>query len=331
MKYRFLGKTGLRVSEVAFGTQTFGWGTAEETAHVMADKFYESGGIFFDTANMYNDGASEKMLGSWLRKRRHRHSLVIATKVFFPFGEGVNNYGLTRKNILNAIDQSLKTLGTDYVDLYQAHCFDEATPLEETMSAFEDVVRSGKARYIGASNYAPSHLTRSFVISDKMRWAHYNLLVRSPEWELLPLCEQEGLAYLTWSPLAGGWLTGKYRKDREIPKDSRGGRRDRYGDLPDIRATQQNYRIIETLVEMAKKLGKTPAQIALNWLLGKSESIIPVFGARTVQQFDDNMGCMGWELEHEDRKLLDEVSAIPLPYPYWFIQKNGRKRAIIEE
>jgi aryl-alcohol dehydrogenase-like predicted oxidoreductase len=335
MKYRFLGSTGLRVSEIALGTQTFGWGADEPTAHRMADRFYDAGGIFFDTANMYNDGASEKMLGNWLKKRGHRHELVIASKVFFPVGEGVNNYGLTRKNILYAIDNTLKALGTDYVDLYQAHCFDAATPQEETLSAFDDVVRAGKARYIGASNYTPSELLRSLTISERNHWssfvslqAEYNLLTRSPDWELLPLCIREGIAYLVWSPLAGGWLTGKYRRDRNFPKNSRAGRRDRYGDLPEVRASDHTFDIVETLIDMSKRLRKTPAQVALNWLLRRSKVIVPVFGSRTVEQLEDNMGCIGWDLTQEDMALLDEVSSLPLPYPYWFIERNGRKREI---
>lgn len=335
MKYRFLGKSGLRVSELALGTQTFGWGADEKTAHLMANKFCEAGGIFFDTANMYNNGASETMLGKWLRSQKCRHSLVIASKVFYPFGEGVNNFGLTRKNIFYAIENSLKSLGTDYIDIYQAHCFDDATPLEETLSAFEDVVRSGKVRYIGASNYTPSQLVKSIMISNEHHWtsfsslqAEYNLLVRSPEWELLPVCEQQGLAYLVWSPLAGGWLTGKYQRNKEIPKDSRAGRRDRYGDLPERRAGDHTFTIVETLGEMAKRLEKTPAQIALNWLLHKSNNIIPIFGARTIEQLEENIASVGWELAPEDVKALDEASDVALPYPYWFIKKNGRPRKI---
>ena len=216
MNYRFLGQTGLKVSELCLGTQTFGWGADEPTAFALADRFVEAGGNFFDTSNIYNEGMSETMLGNWLKSRGQRSQLVIATKVFFPAGQGPNDTGLSRKHILDQIDRSLRRLQTNYVDLYQMHCWDASTPLEETLRALDDLVRAGKVRYIGASNYTPSQLTRSVMLSAMNGWARfdclqpeYSLLVRSTEWELLPLCREEGIGVICWSPLAGGWLTGK--------------------------------------------------------------------------------------------------------------------------
>ena len=215
MKYRFLGNTGLKVSELAFGTQTFGWGADENTAHKLADLYVESGGNFFDTANVYNNGVSETILGSWLKERGKRHLLVIASKAFFPISDEPNDTGLSRKHLFHAIDESLRRLQTDYLDLYQVHCFDMSTPLEETLRALDDIVRAGKVRYLGASNYTAAQLLKALMLS-KMNGllpfsflqAEYSLIVRSTEWELLPLCKEEGLGFLAWSPLAGGWLTG---------------------------------------------------------------------------------------------------------------------------
>jgi aryl-alcohol dehydrogenase-like predicted oxidoreductase len=200
MQYRFLGRTGLKVSELCFGTQTFGWGVEEPTAHRMASRFIDAGGNFFDTSNIYNDGQSETMLGNWISQQPDRSQLVIATKVFFPAGQGPNDTGLSRKHIMDQIDASLRRLKTDYVDLYQTHCWDASTPLEETLRGLDDLVRVGKVRYIGASNYTPSQLMRAIMLSEQRGWARfdclqpeYSLLVRSTEWELLPLCQEQGV------------------------------------------------------------------------------------------------------------------------------------------
>ncbi len=242
MEYKFLGKTGLKVSELVFGTQTFGWGADEKTAHAMADFYLGAGGNYFDTANIYNEGVSESMLGSWIKKRGNRHSLIIASKVFFPVGDGPNDTGLSRKHIFQSIDESLRRLQTDYIDLYQLHCFDMSTTLDETLRALDDIAHSGKVRYLGVSNYTASQLMKAITIT-KMNGllpisalqAEYSLIVRSTEWELLPLCVEEGLGFLAWSPLAGGWLTGKYTRDANPPSDSRVGRRDRWDDQPEQR------------------------------------------------------------------------------------------------
>jgi len=333
MEYRFMGRTGLRVSELCLGTQTFGWGADEPTAHALADRFVEAGGNFFDTSNIYNEGQSESMLGNWLKSRGNRARLVIATKVFFPTGDGPNETGLSRKHIFEQIDASLRRLQTDYIDLYQMHCWDASTPLEETLRALDDLVRTGKVRYIGASNYTPSQLTRAVMLSEMHGWARfdclqaeYSLLVRSTEWELLPLCRSEGIGMICWSPLAGGWLTGKYRRGQPLPADSRAGRADRWDDLPEQRAGDRTWAIVDALLEISAARGKTPAQIALNWLLQQRGVTAPIMGARTPAQLEENLGSVGWTLSAGEVATLNAASEIPLPSPYNFIARYTRRR-----
>lgn len=333
MDYRFMGRTGLKVSELCLGTQTFGWGADEPTAHALADRFVEAGGNFFDTSNTYNEGESERMLGTWLKSRGKRSQLVIATKVFFPAGEGPNDTGLSRKHLFEQIDASLRRLQTDYVDLYQMHCWDASTPLEETLRALDDLMTAGKVRYIGASNYTPSQLMRAVMLSEMNGWARfdclqpeYSLLVRSTEWELLPLCRSEGIGVICWSPLAGGWLTGKYRRDEPAPPDSRVGREDRWDDQPEQRESERTWRIVDALDEISEARAKTPAQIALNWLLRQPGVTAPILGARTPAQLEENLGSVGWRLSDDELAQLDDASRIPLPSPYDFIDRYTRKR-----
>jgi aryl-alcohol dehydrogenase-like predicted oxidoreductase len=332
MDYRFLGKSGLKVSELAMGTQTFGWGADQEVAHVLADRFVDAGGNLFDTSSTYNNGESESILGEWLNARKHRDSLVIASKVFFPTGDGKNEIGLSRKHIFDVVETSLRRLRTDYIDIYQTHCYDLSTPLEETLSAFEDLVRSGKVRYAGVSNFASGQVMKAvFLGRDRglsivSLQAEYSLLVRETEWELLPLCEEEGLGLLAWSPLAGGWLTGKYRKGEAAAADSRVGRRDRWDDQPAQRESELAWRVIARLAEVAAARGKTPSQVALNYLLRRSEIVVPIFGARTPEQLEENLGSTGWELDRGEIDALSDVSETPLPYPYRFIERYSRKR-----
>jgi aryl-alcohol dehydrogenase-like predicted oxidoreductase len=337
MKRVFLGNSGLVVSELAMGTQTFGWGADERIARAMADRFAEEGGILFDTSSTYNDGLSEAMLGSWLSSRGSRHSVVVATKVFFATGEGPNDSGLSRKHILRSVEESLRRLETDYIDLYQAHCYDRSTPLEETFRAFDDLVRSGKVRYLGVSNFTASQLVRSLCLCRARGWstpvclqAEYSLLVRSTEWELLPACEEEGLALLAWSPLGGGWLSGKYHEGKTPDPGSRVGRGDRWDDLPEQRESQLTWRVIERLREIAGNRGKTCAQVAINFLLRRSPLVIPIFGARTLEQLGQNLGSVGWELSPEEIGSLEQASNIPTPYPYRFIERYTRHRAWIQ-
>ncbi|HZD58058.1 MAG TPA: aldo/keto reductase [Anaerolineales bacterium] len=333
MDYRFMGRTGLKVSEICLGCQTFGWGADEPASHALANRFVSAGGNFFDTSNIYNEGLSETYLGSWLKNRTDRSQLVIASKVFFPAGKGPNDTGLSRKHILEQIDASLRRLHTDYLDLYQMHCWDASTPLEETLRALDDLVRAGKVRYLGASNYTASQLTRAIMLSEMHNWAgfdclqpEYSLLVRSTEWEILPLCREEGIGVIAWSPLAGGWLTGKYRRGQPPPPDSRVGRADRWDDLPEQRENEQTWRIIDALLEVSEECGKTPSQIALNWLLQQPGVTAPIIGARTLAQLEDNLGSVGWLLNTDQLAKLSAVSDIPLPSPYNFIARYTRKR-----
>ena len=333
MEHRFVGRTGLKVSELCLGTQTFGWGAAETTAHTLADRFVNAGGNIFDTSNIYNEGQSETMLGNWLKSRGNRSHLVITSKVFFPVGQGPNDTGLTRKHIFEQIDASLSRLQTEYIDLYQTHCWDASTPLDETLRALDDLVRVGKVRYIGASNYTASQLTRAIMLSEMQGWVRfdclqpeYSLLVRSTEWELLPLCRSEGIGVICWSPLAGGWLTGKYRRGQPPPPGSRVGRADRWDDLPEQRESERTWSMIDALIEISESLGKTPAQVALNWLLRQPGVTAPILGARTPAQLEDNLGSVGWALSVDEMTKLNAASHISLPSPYNFIDRYTRKR-----
>ena len=334
MEYRFMGRTGLKVSELCFGTQTFGWCTEEADAHRMMDRFVEAGGNFFDTSNIYNEGRSETILGNWLKRQGDRSQFVIATKVFFPAGQGPNDTGLTRKHIFDQIDRSLRRLQTDYVDLYQTHCWDASTPLEETLRALDDLVTAGKVRYLGASNYTASQLMRAIMLSQMHGWARmdclqpeYSLLVRSTEWELLPLCREEGIGVIPWSPLAGGWLTGKYRRGQPPDPHSRVGRADRWDDLPEQRESELTWRVIDALDEIAAARGKAVAQVALNWVLRQPGVTAPIFGARTMEQLEANLGSVGWALTEEEIARLNAASDIGMPSPYNFIARYTRKRA----
>jgi aryl-alcohol dehydrogenase-like predicted oxidoreductase len=333
MDYRFMGRTGLKVSELCMGTQTFGWGADEPTAFSLADHFVEAGGNFLDTSNTYNEGASETMLGNWLKKSGKRSQLVIASKVFFPAGQGPNDTGLSRKHIFEQVETSLRRLKTDYIDLYQMHCWDSSTPLEETLRALDDLVRMGKVRYLGASNYTGSQLMKANMLAEMNGWTRfdclqpeYSLLVRSTEWELLPLCEEEGIGAIVWSPLAGGWLTGKYRRDQPPPQDSRVGQADRWDDMPEQRVDERTWNVIDALLGIAESRDKTPAQVALNWAKNKPGVTAPIFGARKLEQLEQNLGSVGWALTEDETVKLDRASAIPLPSPYDFIARYTRRR-----
>ncbi len=334
MEYRFMGRTGLRVSEIMLGCQTFGWGADEASAHALADYFVDQGGNFFDTSNIYNEGESERILGTWLKSRGSRQRYVIASKVFFPADDkGPNDTGLTRKHILDQIDRSLKRLQTDYIDLYQTHCWDASTPLEETLRAMDDLVSAGKIRYVGASNWTASQLVRANLLADKHHWARidclqpeYSLLVRSTEWELLPLCREEGIGVIAWSPLAGGWLSGKYRRGEPPPPDSRVGRADRWDDLPEQRESELTWRTLDALWEIAKARGKSCAQVALNWVRQQPGVTAPIIGVRKLEQLKDNLASTEWALTAEELDRLNAASAIPLPSPYNFIARYTRKR-----
>ena len=325
MQYRYLGRTGLKVSELCLGAMTFGRESTEEASVQMLDCFVEKGGNFIDTANVYSQGVSEEILGRWLQGKR-RDDFVIATKVRFSMGQGPNDVGLSRKHILSAVEASLLRLSTEYIDLYQVHMWDPGTPLEETLEALDALVRSGKVRYLGASNYAGYQLQKAVDISHQHGWEPfsclqplYNLLDRSFEWELLPVCEAEGVGVIPWSPLRGGWLSGKYRRGMAgPPPDTRIEEAEKQGwsESWTVYANERTWQVIDTLVAIAAEVEKTPAQVALNWLLQKPTVTAPILGARTMAHLEDNLGATGWSLTPEQITRLDQASALPLPYPY---------------
>jgi aryl-alcohol dehydrogenase-like predicted oxidoreductase len=329
MNYRFLGQSGLKVSEFCLGAMTFGREASAETSYHILDRFVEAGGNFIDTADVYSLGASEEILGRWLKGKR-RDDLVIATKVRFPMGQGPNDVGLSRKHILSAVEASLRRLGTDYVDLYQVHSWDSATPLEETLNTLDGLVQSGKVRYVGASNFSGWQLQKAIDVSRHRGWEPfsclqplYNLLDRSTEWELLPVCRNEGLGVICWSPLRGGWLSGKYRRGITAPpEDSRVKTAEEQGWSESWSAynNERTWSILDELFVVAKEVGRTPAQVALNWLLQRPGVTAPIVGARTLAHLEDNLGAAGWALDEEAMARLNKVSEPQLPYPYGFIR-----------
>ncbi|MFF2186939.1 aldo/keto reductase [Streptomyces sp. NPDC058155] len=320
MKQRTLGRTGLRVSELCLGTMTFVKGD-EAGAHRILDTFTEAGGTFLDTADAYGQGVSEEVLGGWL-KGRDRDGLVVATKVALPMGEGPNDAGLSRKHIIASVEASLRRLGTDYIDLYQTHVWDFRTPIEETLGTLDTLVKSGKVRYLGASNVSPGQLQRALDVADRRGWAPYvclqpiyNLLAREVEWELLPQSEAAGVGVIPYSPLQGGWLTGKYRRGMtSVPPGSRESHGD--GESWRGRDNEETWRVVETVQAIADETEHTPSQVALRWLLDRPGVTAPIIGARTHDQLTDNLGAVGWELTEAQTARLDEASARPLPYPY---------------
>jgi aryl-alcohol dehydrogenase-like predicted oxidoreductase len=331
MEYRFLGKTGLNVSELCLGTMTFGREADEAASHAILDRFAAAGGNFIDTANVYGRGASETVVGNWL-KRQAREEVVVATKVRFRMGDGSNQLGLGRKHIRAAVTASLQRLQTDYLDLYQTHCWDPVTPLEETLSALNDLVREGLVRYIGASNHTGWQLQRAIDTSRRNGWEpytclqpQYSLLCRSTEWELVPLCRDAGIGIIPWSPLRGGWLSGKYHRGMAEPPIGT-----RVGDQGDGTSWKANYNdhtfeVLDALQAVAQEVDRSPSQVALRWVLQQPGVTAPIIGARTTAQLDDNLGTSAFALSAEQLARLDEASALALPYPYDFIA-NAAKR-----
>lgn len=332
MEYRYLGRTGLQISAITLGAQTFGWSVAPADAFALLDQYLEHGGNYVDAADSYNRGESEKILGRWVRERGVRDRVLLGTKVFFPTGAGPNDRGLSRGHVLQSLDESLRRLGTDHVDLYQMHCFDRMTPLDETLRALDDLVRAGKVRYLGASNFTPSQLQKALMLGAGRGVApvaslqlEYSLLVRSPEWELLRQCREEGVGTLAWSPLAGGWLSGKYRKGRPLPADSRAGKGDRWDDAEAQRGGERTWAIVDELHRIAEEAGATPAQVALAWMLQGRLVTSALIGARTPQQLADNLKAAEVRLSDAQLARLDAVSRLDLPYPYAFIERYTRK------
>lgn len=335
MQYRYLGRTGLKVSELCLGAMTFGRESSEEVSRQILDHFAESGGNFIDTADVYSQGLSEEILGRWLKGKR-RDDFVIATKVRFSMGSGVNDVGLSRKHILSAIEASLRRLNTTYVDLYQVHMWDPGTLLEETLDSLHQLVQSGKVRYLGASNYAGYQLQKAIDLSHQRGWEAfsclqplYNLLDRSFEWELLQVCEAEGVGVIPWSPLRGGWLSGKYRRGMSAPPPNtriEEAEKQGWGEAWQTYANERTWQVIDTLLAIAADRKKTAAQIALNWLLQKPCVTAPILGARTIEHLEDNLGASGWSLTTEEMDRLDHASELPLPYPYESLVQQRAQR-----
>jgi aryl-alcohol dehydrogenase-like predicted oxidoreductase len=335
VEYRFMGTTGLRVSELCLGAMTFGREADEGVSREIMDRFMEAGGNFIDTADVYSQGGSEEVVGRWLTGKP-RDSLVIATKVRFPMGSGPNDVGLSRKHIMAGVDASLRRLRTDYIDLYQVHCWDDVTPLEETLGTLHMLVQSGKVRYIGASNHSGWQLQQAVDLSKHNHWEpytclqpQYNLLCRSTEWELVPVCRREGLGIIPWSPLRGGWLSGKYRRDMQAPPqgtrvaiaEERG-----WSESWSAYNNERTWQIVDTLLDVAREIGREPAQVAINWLLRKPGVTAPIIGARNLEQLESNLGAAGWALDEARAARLDDVSDPGQPYPYDFISGATRRR-----
>jgi aryl-alcohol dehydrogenase-like predicted oxidoreductase len=330
MEYRRLGRSGVMVSELCLGAMTFGRELDEAETTRMIDAFIDAGGNFIDTADVYSKGTSEELTGQAIKGRRD--DLVIATKVRFAMGPGINDVGISRKHIMAGCEASLRRLGTDYIDLYQVHCWDDLTPLEETLSALTDLVRHGKVRYLGISNFTGWQIMKAMHISEKYGYERfvslqpqYSLVERHLEYELVPVSLDQGLGILPWGPLGGGFLSGKYRKGEAPPQDSRiAHATDDMEEAWDRRATQRNWEIVDVLGTIAEETGHSYSQIALNWLLNKPGVTAPILGARKMEQLEDNLGATGWSLDDKQMQRLNEVSEPPSLYPYWFIARNER-------
>jgi aryl-alcohol dehydrogenase-like predicted oxidoreductase len=308
------------------GTMTFGGVTDEAEAKQIFDRCLARGINFFDTANGYTDGRSEEILGKLIKGKRD--DLVIATKVFNPTGPGPNDMGLSRKHILQACEASLRRLDTDYIDLYQVHSDDRHTPLEETLSALDQLVREGKVRYIGASNHTAWRLSEALWTSEKHGFARYdclqplyNLIERGLDSEVLPLCREKGVGVICWSPLAGGWLTGKYRG--EVAADARLNDSNRF----QMGAVIDRERVLDLLIEIGKGVGATPAQVALRWVIDQQGITSAIVGARNLAQLDDNLGSTDITLDQDAWKALDRASRLPLMYPAGIALMMERRRA----
>jgi len=329
MEYRNLGASGLKVPALSFGTGTFGgegplfsaWGkSGVEEARRLIDICVDAGVTLFDTADVYSNGASEEILGAAIKGRRDK--VLISTKTTLPMGEGPHDSGSSRHRLLGAIDASLRRLGTDYVDLLQLHAFDAGTPIEEVLYTLDIIVRAGKVRYVGVSNFSGWQLMKSLDIAARHGWpryvahqVYYSLVGRDYAWELMPMALNQSVGAMVWSPLGWGRLTGKIRRDRPLPEGSRLRETAQWGPLVE---DEQLYRVVDALDAVAAETGKTIPQIAIAWLLSRPTISSVIIGARNKAQLRDNLGAVGWSLTPEQIKLLDEASAVVPAYPYYF-------------
>ncbi|WLR99858.1 aldo/keto reductase [Shinella sumterensis] len=337
MEYRQLGRSGLKVSAITMGTMTFGgvgWaktvgdlGVAD--ARRLVDLCVDAGVNLIDTADAYSQGVCEEILGEILGGPR-RSGVLIATKARFPMGDGPNDSGLSRQHLIAACEASLKRMKTDVIDLYQVHEWDGLTPLEETMEALDTLVRQGKVRYIGCSNFSGWHIMKALGVSERDRLQrfvsqqiHYTLESRDAENELVPISIDQGLGILVWSPLAGGLLSGKHRRDQGAPE---GTRQFAGWTEPPIRDENRLWSIVETLVAIAGERGVSAAQVALAWLLGRKGVTSVIIGGRTEAQFKDNLAAAQLKLSDEERRRLDQVSQPWLQYPYWHQRNTANDR-----
>jgi aryl-alcohol dehydrogenase-like predicted oxidoreductase len=333
MKYRLFGNSGLRVSEVSLGTMTFGedwgWGSTKDEARRIYDAYREAGGNFIDTANMYTNGTSETFLGDFMRD--HRQSVVLATKYGnAAAGNDANAAGNHRKSMVQAVEASLKRLKTDYIDLYWMHIWDQLTPVEEVMRAFDDLVRQGKVLYIGVSDAPAWWIAQANTLTDLRGWTkfvglqiEYSLIERTVERELIPMAKAFQLGLVAWSPMAGGLLSGKYHSGNgegaRYSADSAKGFR-RTGERPD--------RVVAALKKISQQIGRSPAQVALAWLRYRDIAVIPIIGARRVDQLQDNLASFELELSSEHLLKLNEASAIEMGFPHDFYE-NERVRTVV--
>ncbi len=330
MEYRQLGNAGFRVPVLSFGTATFGggseffkaWGSTQvDEAKRMVRLCLDAGVNFFDTANVYSQGMSEEILGKAIEGIRHE--VLISTKATFPMSDAPNDYGSSRFNLVKSCEDSLRRLGTDHIDIYHMHGFDANTPVEETLHTLDNLIQSGKVRYIACSNFSGWHLMKSLSVSERCGWSrymaqqcYYSLLNRDFEWELMPLGVDQGVGTIVWSPLASGKLSGKYRRDQPIPKDARVAQ----GGNPVLNTSSDDerlYTILDVLDEIAAATGKSVAQVSLNWLLQRPTVCNIIIGARNEEQLKQNLDAIGWNLTTEQVKQLDEASNILPAYPYW--------------
>lgn len=340
MQYIYLGASGLKVSRICLGAMSLGDEADEPASIQILDTFVSAGGNFIDTADVYSNGNSESIIGRWLDNQR-RDDLIIATKVRYATGDRPNDGGLGRKHILAAVEASLRRLRTDYIDLYQIHCWDVGTPLEETLSTLDTLVRSGKIRYAGLSNFTSWQMQKAI---DICRYQHfsplislqalYNVLDRFVEQDILPVCENEGLGLLCWSPMAAGWLTGQFHRGMERPPvGSRVELAGKHGwsESWDNYAGSQTWDVIDELLAISKEIDRSPAQVALAWLLAKPGVSCPVMGVRDTTLLLENLSCTELRLEEEHLLRLNQVSELTVPrYPHRFINRFNPPRRMRE-
>lgn len=333
MEYRRLGASGLTVPALSFGAGTFGgsgplfgaWGNTDaREARRLVDICLDAGVTMFDTADVYSDGASEEVLGQAIKGRRE--SVLLSTKSGLPIGDGPNEAGTSRARLIQAVDAALRRLGVDHIDLFQLHAFDAGTPVEEVLSTLDDLVRAGKIRYLGVSNFAGWQLMKSLAVADRdhrqryvAHQVYYSLVGRDYEWELLPLGLDQGVGAVVWSPLGWGRLTGKVRRGAPLPPGSRLHATAAYG--PPVQ-DEHLYRVVDILDELSRETDRTVPQIAINWLLQRPTVATVVIGARNEEQLRQNLGALGWSLTPEQMARLDAVSARTAPYPYFPYQRQ---------